>query len=115
MEKHVELSCLLDQYGAMLTERQRALMEQHISEDWSLAEIAEREGISRQGVRDALKRGEEQLYELESKLHLMERNGLMRVKMQELMALADAIGENEPQRQALMNKLNELNDMIGEW
>ena len=115
MEKHVELSCLLDQYGAMLTERQRMLMEQHISEDYSLAEIAEREGISRQGVRDALKRGEEQLYELESKLHLMERNGLMRAKVQELMALAEALGAENPAGQALRNKLNELNDMIGEW
>ena len=67
MEKHVELGCLLDYYGALLTERQRALLEQHVSEDCSLAEIAEREGISRQGVRDALKRGEEQLYELEHK------------------------------------------------
>ena len=74
MEKHVELGCLLDYYGALLTERQRALLEQHVSEDCSLAEIAEREGISRQGVRDALKRGEEQLYELEHKLGLMKRD-----------------------------------------
>ena len=54
MEKHVELGCLLDYYGALLTERQRALLEEQVSEDCSLAEIAEREGISRQGVRDAL-------------------------------------------------------------
>ena len=33
MEKHVELGCLLDYYGALLTERQRALLEQHVSED----------------------------------------------------------------------------------
>ena len=73
MEKHVELGCLLDYYGALLTERQRALLEQHVSEDCSLAEIAEREGISRQGVRDALVRSEEQLRGYESALGLIRR------------------------------------------
>lgn len=71
MEKHVRLSYLLDCYGALLTERQRSMLSQSVEEDCSLAEIAEREGISRQGVRDCIKRAEEQLEEYETKLNVL--------------------------------------------
>lgn len=73
MEKIIELSELLDWYGSLLTGKQRSLMSQYANEDCSLSEIAEREGISRQGVRDTLKRGEEQLREYEKALRLAER------------------------------------------
>ena len=71
MEKHVRLSYLLDCYGALLTERQRSMLSQSVEEDCSLAEIAEREGISRQGVRDCIKRAQEQLEEYETKLNVL--------------------------------------------
>lgn len=71
MEKHVEIGCLLDLYGKFLTDRQRTVTEQTVYEDCSLAEIAEREGISRQAVRDALMRAEAQLTEMENELGLM--------------------------------------------
>lgn len=58
---HVELGILLDFYGSLLTKRQLCIMDQTVNEDCSLSEIAEREGISRQGVRDALRKAEEQL------------------------------------------------------
>ena len=58
---HVELGILLDFYGPLLTKRQLCIMDQTVNEDCSLSEIAEREGISRQGVRDALRKAEEQL------------------------------------------------------
>ena len=84
MEKHVELSYLLDFYGALLTDHQRSLMEQTVNEDCSLSEIAEREGISRQGVRDALKRGEEQLYTMEKKLLFAARTLSIREELDQL-------------------------------
>lgn len=94
MEKHVELGYLLDLYGAFLTERQRTVLEQTANEDCSLAEIAQQEGISRQGVRDALLRGEAQLYTMESKLGLLALNRDLRALRAELPGLdADAIGE----------------------
>lgn len=114
MEKHVELNCLLDYYGALLTARQRALLEQYVAEDCSLAEIAEREGISRQGVRDALKRGEEQLYELEGKLGLMQRDAALQHMASELRTLAGALADDVPQKGALWAKTNELYDTIEE-
>lgn len=81
MEKHVQLGCLLDLYGDFLTERQRAVLEQTVNEDCSLSEIAEREGISRQGVRDALLRAETQLYELENRMGLLRlQRGLLELR-----------------------------------
>lgn len=66
--KNLQVSTLLDYYGEMLTEKQRDLTELYYNEDLSLGEIAELEHISRQGVRDSIKRGEAYLFELEEKL-----------------------------------------------
>lgn len=70
MDKRLRLGLLLDWYGALLTDRQRATLEQSLNEDCSLAEIAEREGVSRQAVRDAILRGEDQLEQYEAKAWL---------------------------------------------
>ena len=67
MEKNLNISSLLDVYGNFLGEKQRSLTEHYYNDDLSLAEIAENEGITRQGVRDLIKRAENQLNELESK------------------------------------------------
>ncbi len=68
MAKNLEISYLLDFYGRVLTEKQRDVMEQYYNDDLSLAEIAANFGISRQGVRDAIKRGEAILLDLEDKV-----------------------------------------------
>ena len=70
MDKLIELGELLDWYGLLLTEKQREMMSQYANENCSLSEIAEREGISRQGVRDTLKRAEEQLRGYEKTLNM---------------------------------------------
>ena len=64
MAKNLEISYLLDFYGDVLTDKQRDVMEQYYNDDFSLSEIAENFGISRQGVRDAIKRGETTMLEL---------------------------------------------------
>ncbi len=66
-------SLLYDFYGALLTERQRGVMELYHEENLSLAEIAAEMGISRQGVHDALKKAERALKEYEAKLGLVEK------------------------------------------
>ncbi len=72
--KNLGMCSLLDTYGAVLTEKQRSVMQMYYFEDFSLSEIAELEGgISRQGVRDFIKRGEVVLTELEEKLHFAGR------------------------------------------
>ena len=74
MNRLVELGQLMDWYGAFLTERQRSLVRQYAYEDCSLGEIAEREGISRQAVRDAILTAESELRGMEQKLNLIETN-----------------------------------------
>ena len=73
IEKNVRISDLLDYYGKMLTEKQRGFIELYYNEDLSLAEIAEHESITRQGVRDSIKHGEQILFELEEKLGFAEK------------------------------------------
>ena len=68
MEKNVEISLLLSFYKNMLTERQADTVELYYNEDLSLSEVGAELGISRQGVRDNLKRAEAILYDVESKL-----------------------------------------------
>ncbi len=68
MAKDLKFASLLDIYGGVLTEKQREMLELYYNEDLSLSEIAANEGISRQGVRDSIKRGEETLSELDEKI-----------------------------------------------
>lgn len=73
MAKNLEISFLLDFYGEVLTEKQREVMEQYYNDDLSLAEIADHFDITRQGVRDAIKRGEATVLELEEKIGFARR------------------------------------------
>ena len=73
MAKNLEISLLFDFYGDMLTEKQRDVVELYYNDDLSLSEIAENEGITRQGVRDSIKRAEAQLLEMEERLGLAKR------------------------------------------
>ena len=73
--KPLEMSLLFDFYGETLTEKQRELFDLYYNEDLSLAEIAEHASITRQGVRDSIKRAEHALREMEEKLGLVARYG----------------------------------------
>ena len=73
MEKIVEQTLLYDFYGKLLTEHQKSIYEDVILNDYSLSEIAEENGISRQGVHDLVKRCNKILKDYEDKLHLVEK------------------------------------------
>ena len=73
MEKNIEVSLLLDFYGELLKPGVRQTIDLYYNDDLSLAEVADRCGITRQGVRDSVKRGEAQLFDFEKKLGLMRR------------------------------------------
>ena len=67
------LSLLYDCYAGALTDRCRDALDLYYNDDLSLAEVAEHLGITRQGVRDALQRGQEQLEFLERSLGFVAR------------------------------------------
>ena len=73
MAKDLRISFLLDFYGDMLTDTQREVVDAYYNEDLSLAEIAADRDITRQGVRDAIKRAEQQLLDMEDRLGLARR------------------------------------------
>ncbi|MCL2054341.1 MAG: putative DNA-binding protein [Oscillospiraceae bacterium] len=73
-QKNLQISVLLDYYSKMLTEKQQEAVNLYYNEDLSLAEIAEHTKITRQGVRDSIKRGEQTLLEMEEKFHLAEKS-----------------------------------------
>ena len=68
MAKNLDVIMLLDTYGELLTQKQQDFISYYYDDDLSLAEIAENEGITRQGVRDSIKRGESVLLELEDQV-----------------------------------------------
>ena len=62
---------LLDAYGDLLTEHQRATLRLHLDRDWSYAEIATAQGVSRTAVYDLVRRSEALLAEYDGKLGLL--------------------------------------------
>lgn len=79
-EKDMHLVLLLDVYGELLGEHRRDMLEMYYCEDLSLSEIAENSGISRQAVRESIKKGETELRMYEEKLHLAERSRSIRAR-----------------------------------
>ena len=107
-EKNLNVGYLLDFYGELLPERKRAILEMYYNEDYSLAEIAEEIGISRQGVRNTIKKTEAELFFYEEKLglaaklkqverysdalcHLAEDHSLPQTVKTEILLLAEAV------------------------
>lgn len=74
MSKNLDIIMLFDFYRNILTEKQTEVIDLYYNEDLSLAEISEHLGITRQGVRDNIKRAEAILTDMEEKLHLVEKH-----------------------------------------
>lgn len=91
MSKNLEMSYLLDFYGNVLTEKQRDIMQQYYNLDLSLSEIADNFGITRQGVRDAVKRGENILSQLEQQVGFAEKYHSVMLGMDKIKTLAQNI------------------------
>ena len=94
MAKDMKISLLLDFYGNMLTEKQREVIDFYYNDDLSLSEIAENEGITRQGVRDAIKRAEALLTDMEGRLGFARRSSELRGGLREICAATERIRQN---------------------
>ena len=91
MSKNYDVALLFDFYGDLLTAKRRAFFEYYYNGDLSLSEIAENEGLTRQGVYDTLNKGERQLRAYEEKLGLVRRFRLVSEKADRIERLADAL------------------------
>lgn len=107
MEKIFEQALLYDFYGELLTPHQRTIYEDAVYNDMSLSEIAELQGISRQGVHDLIKRCDKILQDYESKLHLVERFASAKDKIREIVELT----ERHPQDEEML-RIKELSGSL---
>ena len=112
MEEAFFRTMLFDFYGELLTEKQRSYFDWHYNEDLSLAEIAQSEGISRQGVWDIIRRAEESLRNIEEKTGLIARFAAQR---DAVAAAEKTLAELRPLTEGRARKLtDDLSDSIQE-
>ncbi len=94
-DKRIEISELLEAYRLLLSDRQRDVLDLYYNDDLSLAEIAEDTGITRQGVRDAIKKGERALFSFEEGLGLVKRSKRVGEVAESLAKLAEERGDTQ--------------------
>ncbi len=87
LNANLKMSRLLDFYGNLLSGRSYEICCMYFNDDLSLAEIAEEVGITRQGVREAVKKGEAQLNMFEEKLGLLKKFEEMQSDVQKILEL----------------------------
>ena len=115
MEKNVEISILCQLYGKLLSEKQLEFINDYYNNDLSLSEIAENHGITRQAVRDMLKKGEKKLFEYEEKLLFMKRMLNQEKKIEEILLELTKIQKDYTDNEVasiLENVKKELNCLV---
>lgn len=89
LEKLEYKGMLYDFYGELLTQHQKKIYEDAVFNDLSLSEIADDQGISRQGVHDLIRRCDKILAGYENKLHLVEKFAKIKCNIREINSLTD--------------------------
>ena len=107
MEKIFEQAILYDFYGALLNEHQRMIFEEYVIDNFSLSEIAEEHGISRQGVHDLIKRISRILEGYEEKLHLVSKFMTVKDKINSINEVARTMTEEDSTKSARIITLSE--------
>ncbi len=110
MEKIYEQTLLYDFYGELLTKHQQSIYEDAVYNDMSLGEIAEEQGISRQGVHDLIRRCDKILLDYEEKLHLVERF----TKARDTISRIEALTVENPEGTAMSKRLEEIRKLSRE-
>ncbi|QSO49838.1 YlxM family DNA-binding protein [Alicyclobacillus mengziensis] len=97
IEQVTRMGDLYDLYGALLTDRQKEMVELYYLDDWSLSEIASHFGVSRQAVHDNLHRSAEQLETYESALSLLETTRRDRELIKNLQTVFSSVRDHLPE------------------
>lgn len=115
MEKNVKVSLLCQIYGKMLTSKQLQILKDYYDKDLSLSEIGENYKITRQAVRDIIKKGENKLFDLEEKLGIMERTFKQEEKIAIILSEINKIKKDSTDKQIaqiLTHVKKELNCLV---
>lgn len=110
METKIEQAYLYDFYGELLNEHQRRIYEDFVFNDLSLSEIADEEGISRQGVHDLIKRCTKSLEGYEEKLHLVEKFQKAKGMVEEIHTLTKEFHQSH--NEAIMEEIGKISNQI---
>lgn len=106
LEAFLRRSALFDFYGALLTEKQRRCLAMSLYEDYSLMEIGEALGISRQAVHDMLHRAEQTMEEYETRLGLIARQDAERKVLAQIYGELSALrADDEASRNRILRML----------
>jgi len=112
MEKNVRVALLYDFYGDILTAKQQDAIDLYYNEDLSLSEISRHLNITRQGVLDNIRRGENALLKMEEKLGLVAKFDGIHEKLGEINQIIRKI-ENSPSVELLTDDIkHHINDII---
>ena len=113
MDDILQLTLLYDFYGELLTEKQKQVYEMHYQNDLSLTEIGEELSISRQAVRDQLKRTERILQGYEEKLQLISRFQAQKKAVQEMKHIMEGM-EKENSDAAMIKAISKMKKIAEE-
>ena len=111
-EKNLKLAYLLDFYGEVLDEHTQGVMKAYYDDDLSLSEIAEGVGISRQGVRHVIKKGEEQLSFLEDRLGLADHYEELEEAVKLIESIKSGIADGAMDKEDISSLLTKVQDII---
>ena len=115
VENSIKISILLEIYGKLLTQKQYDLLNDYYNNDLSLAEIAENENITRQAVRDNLKKGERKLFNFEEKLEVMKKKRMQEEQIAIILSEINTLTQNSTDKEieeVLEDVKNKLNCLV---
>ncbi len=110
MEDKIEQAYLYDFYGELLNDHQKRIYEDFVFHDLSLSEIADEEGISRQGVHDLIKRCTRTLEGFEEKLHLIEKFRKAKEMVEQIYSLTESFRQNHDE--TVMKEIERISGQI---
>lgn len=107
-EKVFEIGMLYDFYGKLLTPKQSDFIELYCESNYTLSEIAENMGISRQAVHDTIKKVEIILHEYEKNLGLIEKFTSNQKEIEAIDSLLEKIISENKSNDNIKNEINEI-------
>ena len=111
VDAFVNMGLLYDYYGELLTEKRRGVYEDAVYNDLSLSEIAEREGTSRQGVHDLIRRSTKTLESYEEKLGMIARDAKIRETCGRIARIAEENGGANGKK--IVSLIGEIVEILG--
>lgn len=117
LNKDLNVAMLLDIYGKLLTPSQRECLDYYYNQDFSLSEIADNVGKTRQGVYDSIKRAEAILRDVDEKLNFPQRIKFLRehiLNLKEILENLASDNDLDAERSKLNESLNIVNQILSD-